>query len=186
MFSTTLSVTVAGGIADYNVVREGLSQSPRFAENNALHYGNALVCRMRNCTTATESILLTRELEVGLPVVFHDAFEFVTIDGDTIDFNVVGEQVCAFLKLACLEFVNPIVTGLCLAGNCPSVGLCRSCRRFELFDALLKLLGSGGFPFEVHAEVRDPLVFFGDFCFKVINTAGEYRYPEAVYAERRR
>ncbi|WP_266081843.1 hypothetical protein [Haladaptatus caseinilyticus] len=67
---------------------------------------------MRDCTTATEDIFLTGETEVGLPVVFDDAFEFVATDSDPVFVDVLGEQVGTFLELAGLEFFDAVITGL--------------------------------------------------------------------------
>ena len=50
------------------------------------------VCnRMGDGATATERILFTRESEIGLPIVFRDTFEGVTLDGDSVFVDVVGE-----------------------------------------------------------------------------------------------
>ncbi|MFH5800962.1 hypothetical protein [Haladaptatus sp. CMAA 1911] len=75
---------------------------------------------MSDGTTATERVFLTGQSEIGTAVVFRDAFEFVAIDSDPLFVDVVDEQVGTFLELASLEFV----TGLCLAGDCLSMGLC--------------------------------------------------------------
>ncbi|GAA0256668.1 hypothetical protein [Haladaptatus pallidirubidus] len=83
---------------------------------------------MGDCTTATKGIILTRESEVGIAVIFRDALERVSLDSDAFFSHVVSEQVCAFFEHAGLEFVDAFITGQSLAGDCLSMGLCRDRR----------------------------------------------------------
>ena len=46
---------------------------------------------MGDGTTATERVFFTGQSEVGVTVVFRDAFEFVPFDEDTVFVDVVGE-----------------------------------------------------------------------------------------------
>jgi hypothetical protein len=45
----------------------------------------------RRCTTTTERVFLTRKSEVGVAIVFCDAFEGISLDADSVFFDVVGE-----------------------------------------------------------------------------------------------
>jgi hypothetical protein len=46
---------------------------------------------MRDGTTTIEGIFFTRKAEVGLAIVFGNAFECISRDGDPVFFDVLGE-----------------------------------------------------------------------------------------------
>ena len=142
---------------------------------------------MGDCAAAVEGVVFAGDTEVVVAVVFRDPFELVARDGDAVLVDVVGEQVCAFLELARLEFFDPVVASVRLSGErfsmcfrvCYLV-LCLVDTLLELAEAftVVRTLLLGGITILLERlalllEVGNPVVLCGNRLLEGVDMFGQ-------------